>query len=157
MVVNKVKTFFLVLTLAASLGCLHKSNNAAVTPWERITTDNAVFSQLLNNATDDTIAVQGTNLITAAQAAPVLSWERVAAQDHEQITAILAQGPAANLSTLAPLLQQIQSSGTSLVNSGGLGIKNPATQRAIDADINALVSLAGTILADVSALKGATP
>ena len=136
----------LVLCLALTMGCIHKTG--AVTPWETVTTENAVLAQSLDTATQGVIAVQASGLITAQQAMPVLQWMSQAAVIQQQLNAILAQAPtAANIPAIQALVTQLGTSAAALVSSGALGVKNPKSQQTIGADVRAIVGAAQTILA----------
>lgn len=149
----------LALTLALLIGsvsCIHKASGP-VSPWERVMTDNAMFAQLNNDAEQGTEAAQSSGLISVEQARPIIVWESQIADTHEKITAILKQGPgAADLASVKTLLAEIKTQGTALINSGGIGIKNPKTQQTIKADIQALIDLANAIISDVQLVKGGT-
>lgn len=147
----------LILCLALATGCIHKAT--PVTPWERVTTDNAVFSQIDNTVEQGAEAVSASGLLPPAEVVPVIAWTGQVATAHQQITAILAKGStvdASDYATIRNLLDQIKASGADLVNSGALGVKNPKSQQTIAADIQALINLASAILTDVSLLQGTT-
>lgn len=142
------------LVLASSVGCIHKTGGA-VTPMERITTDNALFAQINNEVEQGTEAVVTSGLLTPSQAAPVIGWTGQVAKIHEQITQILSAGSTvdpADYQTIQTLISQIQSSATALVNSGNLNIKNPKSQQTISADITAALNLAQALLTELQAL-----
>ena len=150
-----MKRLAVILLLALTIGCIHKTGGA-VSPMERATTDNAVFAQLDNSIEQGAEAVSTSGLLNASQVAPVIGWTGTVAQAHEQITAILQAGTvtSANVASIQALVAQIQSSATALVNSSTLGIKNPKTQQTIAADIQAASNLAGALLTEISALEG---
>lgn len=133
------------LLLLCSFGCIHKST--PVTPWERVTTENAILAQLIKTSEQGTEAVQTSGLITAQQAMPIIQFEGRAAEIQTQINSILAQSPtAANIPQIQALVTQIGASAKTLVDSGALGIKNPKSQQTIGADVQAIVGSANLIL-----------
>jgi hypothetical protein len=144
----------LLLLLVLTVGCIHKTGGA-VTPMERVTTDNAVFAQLNDSIEQGAESVATAGLLKPAQVAPVIGWCGQVAVAHEQITAILNAGTVttANVASIQALVTQIQQSATSLIASGTLGVKNPKTQQSISADIQAASSLAGSLLNEISILK----
>jgi len=149
-----MKLTTLLLFLVLTVGCIHKSGT--VSPMERATTDNALFAQVDNSVEQGAEAVVTSGLVSAETMKPVIAWTGQIASIHEQITAILAKGTvlsAGDYTTIQSLLAQIQTSGTALINSGALGVKNPKSQQTIAADIQALLNLASAILSDLSALQ----
>jgi hypothetical protein len=139
-----------------SVGCIHKTGGT-VTPWERATTDNAVFAQSINTVEQGTEATVTSGLLDKQNGANVLGFLQAAANDDAQITAILDKGGSVTLAdyaTIQVLIAQISASGQELVNSGGLGIKNPLTEQTISQDIAYVSNLASAVLTDVQALKG---
>lgn len=142
----------LVICIALT-GCIHKAT--PVTPWERVTTENAILAQLISTAEQGTMAVQTSGLITIQQAAPVLQFESQVAQIQLQINSVLAVAPTAQgLATLQPLIAQIGTASQALVSSGVVGVKNPKSQQTIGADIQAIVSSATLILSSYQAAIG---
>lgn len=151
-VYRSVAVFSALVILAA---CIHKASGP-VTPWERVTTENAVFAQSLDAATQGTIAVQTSGLITVQQAAPILQYEANAAQIQLQLNKILALAPdAKNIPAIQTLVNQIASGANALVGSGALGITNPKSQQSIGSDLQSIVNSANLILnAYISATGG---
>lgn len=151
----------LLLLLVTVTGCLHKTDalgaKLAISPWERVMTHNAMFSQLNNDAIKGTVGVAQSGIITDPQARPILEWEGQVAKDHEMVTAILAKGPdvAANDPALRGFFEQVRTSGMALVTSGGIGVKNPRTQQSLSQDIQAIVNIAEAVLSDIEAVKAA--
>jgi len=144
------------IALLLSCACIHKTGGT-VTPWERVTTDNAVFAQSINTVEQGTEAAATSGLLDKQNAAQVLGFLQTAANDDTQITAILDKGGAVTLAdyaTIQVLIAQISASGQTLVNAGGLGIKNPLTQQTISQDIANVSNLASALLTDVQAVKG---
>lgn len=144
---NPLLYFALSLALF-STACIHKAGGAAVTPWERVTTENAILAQLIQTSEQGVVAVQTSNLITAKQAEPVLAFESQAASIQQQINTILAVAPTqSGVAQIQSLIGQIGIASQTLVNNGAVGIKNPKSQQTIGADIQAIVSSANLILA----------
>ena len=72
-------------------------------------------------------------------------------QDHIALENILAAGSAQALSQSAEiqaLLNEIKNQGTALIQSGGLGVKNPKSQQMFTQDLQGIVNLAEVVLAD---------
>jgi|SRR6185312_12604244 len=150
-------TTILSIALLLSVGCIHKTGGT-VTPWERVTTDNAVFTQSLNTIEQGTEAAAVSGVIANDKAAEVLGFVKLASQDDQQITAILDKGGSVSLAdynTIQGLISQLSASGQELVTSGGIGVKNPLTQQNIAQDIQNATALASALLTDVQAVKGA--
>lgn len=156
-----MKKLLILLVLTMGAGCIHKPSGP-ITPVERVTTDNAVFAQLNNSVEQGTEAVSLSGLLKPTQAAPVIAFTGQVATVHEQITSILNKGTAVTASdyaTVAALVDQLKSSGTTLLASGSLGIKNPKSQQTISADLQSLLNLADLILSELGAYapKGTLP
>ncbi len=149
----------ILLLCFSSTACLHKTGGGTVTPWERVTADNAVFAQINNSVEQGTEAVVSSGLLKPADAAPVIDFTGRVAAIHTRVTGILNHGPSlstSDLSTITNLLTEVQSSGTALVSSGAFGIKNPKTQQNLDADLQSLTRLANDLLLDIQAARSAT-
>jgi hypothetical protein len=140
----------LLILLNLSIGCLRKSGGAPITPWERVTTDNALLAEGVNTVQRGTELAVTNGLLTVSQATPVMSFCGAIATAHLQITAVLEKGAATgatDYASLETLLQQIKDSGTKLVQpGGGLEIKNPKSSSSLAADIQSVVNLAQAIL-----------
>lgn len=132
--------------LVATTGCIHKSGGQ-VTPWERVTTTNAVLAQTINSVAQGTVAAQQSGLITVDQALPILTFASNASRDQQSLNVILAKQPnAANVKAIKDLVDDIGDLATSVVNSGAAGVKNPKSQNLISGDIKAVVTAADSIL-----------
>ena len=143
-----------ILLLISLVGCIKKASGP-VTPWEKVTTENAVFAQLLDTATQGTIAAQTSGLLTVAQTRPVLEFYSQTATIQKQLNTILAQAPSAtNIPAVQTLVTQVNTAAQSLVGSGALGIKNPKSQQTIGADIQAIVNSVQVILTSYQAATG---
>jgi hypothetical protein len=115
----------------------------------------AALAQLNNNVAKGVIAVQQTGSLTVQQAAPILNYQETVAKDHEALENILSAGSAQAASQSAQiqaLLNEIENQGTALIQSGGLGVKNPKTQQTFTQDLQVIVNLAGVVLADYKLL-----
>ncbi len=102
-------------------------------------------------------AAQQTGLVTTQQAAPILNYQEVVAKDHAAIENILASGSSQATTRSAEiqvLLEEIKSQGTTLIQSGGLGVKNPRSQQTFTQDLQGIINLAETVLADFQLAKG---
>jgi hypothetical protein len=151
---RKLKVVPIVLVILATLGCIKKASGP-VTPWERVTTENAILAQSIDTATQGTIAVQTSGLISAAQAQPVLAFLNQAATVQLQINTILSNPPSAsNIPQLQAFVSQIGNAAQALVSTGVLGIKNPKSQQTIGADVQAIVSSVNVILSSYQAATG---
>lgn len=156
---RKFAASVILLFCFSSVACLHKAGGGAVTPWERVTADNAIFAQINNSVEQGTEAVVSSGLLQPATAAPVIDFTGRVAVIHTRVTAILNHGPGltdSDFSTITNLLNEVQASGTVLVNSGVLGVKNPKTQQTITVDLQSLVRLATDLLMDIQAARTAT-
>ncbi len=139
-----------------TIACIHKTGNQPVSGWERVTTDNAIFAQINNSVEQGTEAVVRSGLLKPQDAVPVIDFTGQVAIIHQQLTAILDNGPnlsVSDLGTVNSLLVQVQILGQTLVQNGALGIKNPKTQQSIAADIQSLVTLAQTLLSEIQAAR----
>jgi len=151
---RRLLTVLALVVLLATIGCIRKTGGA-VTPWERVTTQNAILAQSIQTATQGVVAAQTSNLITVQQAKPVLDFMSQAATIQKQLSAILAQAPSAsNIPAIENLVNQIGSSAQALVSSGALGVKNPKSQQTIGADVQAIVSSVNVILSSYQAATG---
>jgi hypothetical protein len=77
---------------------------------------------------------------------------------HQQLTPLLknwpASGPTADTKTkIAEVLGQVKQVAFAMVSTGVVGVKNPDSQAALTADINAIINLAVEILNVVEAFK----
>lgn len=148
-----------VIAALALAGCVHKSSGT-ITPMERVTTDNAVFAQLVNSIEQGTEAASSAGLVPAQQVVPVIAWCGNAAQIDSQISAVLAKGStvsATDYASLQGLVAQLGTSASTLVSSGALAVKNPKTQQTISADINSASTLIQSILSEIQALTVTPP
>lgn len=139
----------LAIVLASTVGCIHKSSGA-VTPQERLMTDNALLAQFADTAEQGTELAVTTGLMSTSAARPVITFESQFATVHTQITNLLNQGlTAANLAQVQTLLTNLNTQAAVLVASGNIGIKNPKTQQTITGDINNIIALANAVLVDI--------
>jgi hypothetical protein len=152
----KLKVALLALLTAITAACIHKPSGP-VSPWERVNINLAALAQINADVAKGVIAVQQAGSITVQQAAPILNYQELVAKDHMAIENILAAGSAQAASQsdrIRALLEEIKSQGTSLIQSGGLGVKNPKSQQLFTQDLQAIVNLAQVILADYELVKG---
>jgi len=144
------RTSLVVLLTAITVGCIHKQSGP-VSPWERVNVNLAALAQINDEIAKGVIAVQQAGTITVQQAAPVLNYQETVAKDHIALENILAAGSAQALSQSAEiqaLLNEIKNQGTALIQSGGLGVKNPKSQQMFTQDLQGVVNLAEVVLAD---------
>jgi len=117
----------------------------------------AALAQINNEVAKGMIAAQQAGAISAQQAAPILNYQETVAKDHAAIENILAAGsaPAASQAVqIQGLLNEIKNQGTDLIQSGGLGIKNPKSQQAFSQDVQGIVNLAQVIWSDYQLAEG---
>lgn len=151
---RKAKLTGIFLILALSVACIHKTGGA-VTPWERVHTYNAALAEA-NNATErGAEAVVTSGLTSAQQMAPIINWTGQVAMLHQQITSILSQGSAtqANIASVRALVNTIKQS-ASTIPPAALGFKNPNSQRAFEADVGNIGTLADSILSALQSAVG---
>jgi hypothetical protein len=140
----------LILLLTAAPACIHKPSGP-VSPWERVNINLAALAQINADVAKGIIAAQQAGSLTVQQAAPVLNYQELVAKDHMAIENIFAAGStqaASQSARIQALLNEIQNQGTALIQSGGLGIKNPRSQQLFTQDLQAIINLAQVILAD---------
>jgi hypothetical protein len=145
-----------VLLAVLTGGCIHKPSGP-VSTWERVNVNLAAMGQINNDVAKGIIAVQQAGVLTVQQAAPVLNYQELVAKDHAALENIFAAGSAEAASRPAQiqaLLDEIENQGTALIQSGGLGVKNPKSQETFTQDLQAVVSLAGVVLTDYQMLGG---
>jgi pyruvate/oxaloacetate carboxyltransferase len=143
-----------VLSLMSTAACIHKTNQAAVTPWERVTTYNAALAQANNTAEQGAEAIVSSGLATPAQAAPIILATGRVAGLHLQVTAVLKQGTASqvNVASIKAMVDQIHAS-INAVPVVSLGIKNPKSQQSFAADLKSISTLADAVLASLEAVQ----
>lgn len=146
---TKLTTFSLACIVLCATGCIHRQGtNQPVTPFEQVLVWNDALAQT-NNLIARGMIEASPSLIAPEKAIVVLRAQKNVAVIDEQITAFLKQGPDAarlNAANLQALLNQLNQSITSLIDSGAIGVKNPATQQTFDADVRVVSTLAGNIL-----------
>jgi hypothetical protein len=145
-----------IILVAITVGCIHKPSGP-ISTWERVNVDLAALGQVNNDVAKGIIAVQQTGLLTVQEAAPVLNCQGLVAKNHAALENILSAGSAEAVSRSAQiqgLLNEIKNQGTALIQSGGLGVKNPRSQQTFTQDLQALISLADVVLADYQLLGG---
>jgi hypothetical protein len=145
-------SIFLVLFNA---GCIHKQGSSPST-WERVNVNMAALAQINNDVAKGVISLQQAGVISVQQAAPILNYQENVAKDHMAIENIFAAGSkeTANQATeIQSLLEEIKNQGTVLIQSGGLGVKNPQSQQTFTQDLQAIVNLAEAVLTNYQQLK----
>jgi hypothetical protein len=151
----KLKITFLTLLMAATAACIHKPSGP-ISLWERVNVNLAALAQINADVAKGVIAVQQSGAITAQQAAPILNYQELVAKDHMAIENILAAGSAETASQsdqVQALLNEIRDQGAFLIQSGGLGIKNPQSQQLFTQDLQGIINLAEVVLADYRQLE----
>jgi len=146
----------LLISLLATAACIHKQSGP-VSAWERVNVNMAALAQINNAVAKGVIAVQQTGTITPQQAAPILAYQELVAKDHAAIENVLSAGStqaASQSAQVQALLNEIKNQGTALIQSGGLGIKNPQSQQTFTQDLQGVINLAGVILADFQLAEG---
>jgi len=145
-----------VLLTAISGGCIHKSSGP-VSAWERVNVNTAALAQINEDVAKRIIAVQQAGTITVQQAAPLLNYQEAVAKDHTALENIFASGSsqaASQSAQIQALLNEIKDQGTALIQSGGLGIKNPKSQQTFTQDLQGIINLAEVVLADYQLAEG---
>ena len=144
------------ILMSVTVACIHKQSGT-VSPWERVNVNMAALGQVNEDIAKGVIGVQQAGTISVQQAEPILNYQELVAKDHAAIENILLAGStqAASQSTqIQALLNEIQKQGTALIQSGGLGIKNPKSQQTFAQDLQGIVSLASIVLTDYQLAEG---
>ncbi len=145
-----------VLLMAVTVACIHKQSGP-ISPWERVNVNMAALAQINNQVAKGIIGIQQAGSMSAQQAAPILHYQEMVAKDHAAIESILAAGSAQARSHAAEIqafLNEVKNQGSLLIQSGGLGIKNPKSQQMLAQDLQGIISLAEVILADFQLAEG---
>jgi hypothetical protein len=130
--------------LLITAACIHKTGVNRATPYERAVTYNTMLAQANNSIAKGVMTVEETGLLPAATANRILTFQRLVADDHQKLTKILGSGvdsAASQAGDIQALLSEMRVQAGLLINSGGLGIKNPETQQTFTADLNSLLDL----------------
>lgn len=155
---RKTKLILPIILALVCAGCIKKSGTSSpVTPWEKATTDNAIFAQGLDTLEQGAEAAVSSGVLPRQTGGQIIGLTGQAATIQLQANQILATAPnvtTSDLSTLEGLLSQLGNSATALINSGSLNVKNPKSQQAFSADVQAVVSIANLVIADIQAAKG---
>ncbi len=144
------------ILMSITIACIHKQSGT-VSPWERVNVNMAALAQINDDVAKGVIGVQQAGTINAQQAAPILNYQELVAKDHAAMENILSAGStqAGSQSTqIQALLNEIEKQGTTLIQSGGLGIKNPKSQQTFAQDLQGIVNLASVILTDYQLAEG---
>jgi hypothetical protein len=152
----KIKITLIILLTVFTVACIHKQSGP-VSPWERVNVNLAALAQINADVAKGVIAVQQAGTITAQQAAPMLNYQEIVAKDHMAIENILAAGSsqaASQSAQIEALLNEIKNQGTALIQSGGLGIKNPKSQQTFTQDLQGIINLAQVVLTDYQLAEG---
>jgi predicted membrane-bound mannosyltransferase len=145
-----------ILLTALTAACIHKTSGT-VTAWERVNINMAALAQINNDVAKGIIAAEQTGLISTQQAAPILNYQEIVAKNHAAFENILATGSnqaTSHSAEIQSLLEEIKNQGTTLIQSGGLGVKNPKSQQTFTQDLQGIVSLTETVLEDFQLAKG---
>lgn len=146
----------IILLTITTAACIHKQSGS-VSAWERVNVNMAALAQINEDVAKGVIAAQQAGAITAQQAAPILNYQEVVAKDHTALENILAAGSvqaAGQAIQIQALLNEIKNQGTALIQSGGLGIKNPRSQQTFTQDLQGIINLAGVVMADYRLAEG---
>jgi hypothetical protein len=150
------KMFLILVLLATTVACIHKQSGP-VSAWERVNVNMAALAQINDEVAKGIIAVQQAGAISVQQAAPILGYEETVAKDHMAIENILSAGSTeagSKAVQIQALLNEIKSQGAALIQSGGLGVKNPQSQQSFTQDLQGIVNLAQIVLADYQLAEG---
>jgi len=146
----------LLVMMPVMIACIHKQPGP-VSPWERVNVNMAALAQINNDVAKGVIGTQQAGLISVQQAAPILGYQELVAKDHAAIENILLAGStqaASQAVQIEGLLNEIKNQGTTLIQSGALGIKNPKSQQTFTQDLQGIVNLAQVILAEYKMAEG---
>jgi hypothetical protein len=152
----RTKALFVILLSALTTACIHKTGGP-VTAWERVNINMAALAQINNDVAKGIISAEQSGVLTTQQVAPILTYQEIVAKDHAAIENILATGSnqaTSRAAEIQALLEEIKNQGTTLIQSGGLGVKNPKTRQAFTQDLVGIVNLTETVLADFQLAKG---
>lgn len=149
---RKRKLAIVLCALLVMAGCAHKTG-APMTPWERVMVDNTLLAQFVDTAEQGTELAVTSAALSTDTARPIITFESNFTGVHKQLTAILAQGPHADLSQAKVLLEQFKTGALALIASGEIGVKNPKTQMSISADIRNAIALAEAVLSDIQLVQ----
>jgi hypothetical protein len=136
--------------MSVMIACVHKQSGP-VSPWERVNVNMAALAQMNDDVAKGMISIQQAGTITAQQAVPILNYQELVAKDHAAIENILSAGTtqaATQTTQIQALLNEIKNQGTTLIQTGGLGIKNPKSQQTFTQDLQGVINLASVILSD---------
>jgi hypothetical protein len=145
-----------VLLTLLTTACIHKQSGP-VSPWERVNVNMAALAQINEDVAKGIIAAQQVGALTVQQAAPILNYQELVAKDHTALENILAAGSAQAAGQsiqIQALLNEIKNQGTALIQSGGIGIKNPKSQQTFAQDLQGIINLASVVLADYLLAEG---
>lgn len=152
----KRKLAALSLLLLLTVGCIHKTS-AAITPWERVTTDNAILAQSINTIEQGAEAAVTSGVLSRQAGGQLIGYTGQAATIQLQVNALLATAPnvsASDLNTVSSLVTQLGNSASSLISSGQIGVKNPTSQQLFSADVQAVVNVSTLLISEIQAAKG---
>ena len=151
----KFRVPFIIFFISITAACIHKQTGS-ISPWERVNVNMAALAQINNDVAKGIIAIQQAGVITVGQASPILDYQETVARDHAAIENIFSAGSAqadSRSAEIRALLEEIKNQGTTLIQSGGLGVKNPKSQRSFTQDLQAIVNLTEIILANYQQTK----
>ena len=152
----KKRAVLAVILTAFTAACIHKTGGP-ISAWERVNVNMAALAQINNDVAKGIISAQQAGVLTTQQAAPILNYQEIVAKDHAAIENILATGSsqaASRAAEIQTLLEQMKVQGTTLIQSGGLAVKNPKSQQTFSQDLQGIVNLTETVLADFQPAKG---
>ncbi len=144
------------ILMSITIACIHKQSGT-VSPWERVNVNMAALAQINDDVAKGVIVVQQAGTINEQQAAPILNYQELVAKDHAAIENILTAGSTqagTQTTQIQALLNEIEKQGTTLIQSGSLGIKNPKSQQTFAQDLQGIVNLASVILSDYQLAEG---
>jgi hypothetical protein len=136
-----------VLLLLTCSACIHKKGGN-VSPYEQAVTYNTMLAEINNSIAQGVITVEQSALMPTETANNILTFQKLVADDHEKLTKILGAGKSGatdQASTIQSVLAEMRIQAGALINSGGLAIKNPKSQRLFTEDLNSLLSLVNQI------------
>jgi hypothetical protein len=122
-----------------------------VTPMEQFASTNATIATT-NHAIEQGVAqLNAAGVLSDSLTRTILDWHFTVADTDKQITLIVQSSASAATKgqQIRALISQLKTSAVGLVNNGELGVKNPASQQSISADIQAILTLCDAIVLDL--------
>src|SRR5712672_1549833 len=148
---QKLIVCILLLVTLISIGCKKSTSTNPTTPFQQVLLINKGIAQTNQDLEKAVEALNATvpPVIDTNTAASIITMEGKIAVVQKKLTTILEQGPdiaSAQSAQIQSLCNELSADTTSLVNAGTIGIKNPDSQNKINAYVNSLNSLSGSLI-----------